>query len=61
MAVANFDSYIDTQLPATPLLRDTDLRSLLVEFQLLYSAIQILQVAITDQKIAFDAYVATHP
>ena len=61
MAIANYDSYIDMGLPAAPLLRETDLRSLIEEFQLVYGALQALQLALTDQKIAFDAYVATHP
>ncbi len=61
MAVANFDSAIDTKLPATPLLRDTELRTVLEEFQLVYAAIQILQVQLSLLRTEYDAYVLAHP
>lgn len=61
MAVANFISAIDTKLPATPLLREVELQRLLEEFQLVYQAIQILQVNLSQLRLDFDAYVATHP
>lgn len=58
---AQFNSNIDTGLPNTPLVNDPVLRE---QLQLVYSAIQIIQIALSDldaRITALEAYNTSHP
>lgn len=58
MTDSKFSSALNTGLPNAPLVGDKELRE---QLQMIYNAIQTLQIGLQELRDEFDAYVLAHP